>query len=723
MTGIRGGDGQRRGTCSQQSRRTLAADADCGRHATAKATLLRRSLEHAQTPHPVTTPLSRLHTSLLAGWDRAVLTSLAEDLGHEFVALVLPLLPEAAPEFARLLAGHQGYNELWLLLEHAPLLWRHARAELVARLDAGVPMLNLVELLADIAREAPPHEREELRARAMAALSQEQNPRDRGRALLDWAPLEAPDRSAAMIAEALDIVRSASPAIAGAIVRGFADRFDTAQRAELRAVAQRPDAAAHGADLLFTLACVGPSDEALADARAALEQCARTRPNDIQYTICALLDVVPFDVLRPWVEAWLRTIDDRRGLCFAAHQLAPRAPPAILDHLVELADALDVEIWARAEILADVAGHHPTRGEELRLQVREAIEQVVGDATLGHRMAPEDVPQGADPIVLQAQAIARAGAVLGRDARELQRLVLSRIAEMPSDFDDRHDLDAITWDELGATLDPALRAEAVRTVLSLRHRPSALTALGRMAAQFPAEARHLALDGLSRLADATPPAAMERALQALSRARTDQAAPPATLPGKGHGRGGDTLSEWTGADERSLSALTQFLSSGAYLRPDPLRELAHALTPAAATRATALVLGMTSPYDRLKAVMALESAPRLGKREREELLTAALALIGTERFMSFDAPELSRAISEVCANGDATWADRVAGFFDAQRLERESYLALVEAFAPLLRRLGGPELITALTSKLRAPLPTPEFARPWALAARGTFDA
>ena len=649
------------------------------------------------------------------------MTSLAEDLGHELVALVLPLLPEAAPELLRLLAGHQGYNELWLLHKHAPLLWRHARAGFIERMDAVLPMASPVELLADVAREAPSHELEEIRALAMAALAREQEPMRRGRALLDWAPLEAPDRRAAMIAEAMDIIRAASPGVVSAIVGKCADRFDAAQRAELRAIAQRPDAATYGATILVTLACAAPPDEAVADARAALEHRAGTAPDEVRYIVCALLDVAPFAVLRPWVEAWLHAIDDRRSLCFAAHELAPRSPPEILELLIERADAIGVELWARAEILADVAGHHPTRGEALREQVREAMARVVGDATLGHGMEPEDVPDGANPVVLQAQASARAGAVLGRDAAAFQRCVLARIAEMPSDFDDRYGLDALPWDELGTTLDPDVRAEAVRAALSLRHRPSALKALGRMAAQFPAEARHLGLDGLSRLADATPPAAMARALGALSRAQTDKAARAPALTGKG--LSGDTFAGWTGADERSLLPLSRLLTSGAYLLFDHVRELAQALTPAAATRAVALVLAVTSSYERLPAMMALASAPRLAKHEREEVLAGALVLIASERTLTFDAAALARAISEVCADGDAVWAERVAAFFDAQRPEREEYLNLVEAFAPLLRRLGGPELITALISRLRAPLPTPEFARPWALAARGTFDA
>jgi hypothetical protein len=672
---------------------------------------------------PVIIDPSRLHTSLLSGWDRAVMTSLAEDLGREFVGLVLPLLPEAAPELVRLLAGHQGYNELWLLRNHAPLLWRHARAELVARLDAVLPMLSPVELLANIAREAPPHEREELRALALAALAREQDPMRRGRALLDWAPFEAPDGRAAMIEEALEIIRSAPPAIGCSIVGRFADRFDAAQRRELRAVAQLPEAEKHGGSLLLSLALAAPPDEVLTDARGALEHRESAKPKDAWPTVCALLDVVPFEVLRPWVEAWLESIETRRDLCFAAHELAPHAPSAILDRLVERADEIGAELWGRVQILADVAVYHPTRGPALRREVRRAIVRIVGDATLGHRMAPEDMPEGANPIVLQAHAIARVSGALGADAAALQRIVLSRIAEMPSDFDDRYHLDGIRWDELGAVLDPAVRAEAVGAALSLRHRPSALKALGQMVAQFPAEARHLGLDGLSRLADATPPEAMDRALQALSRARTERAAITRKSEGKGLGRGGDTFSGWTGADERSLSPLTTFLASGKYTSSDTLRELAQALTPAAAKRATAIVLGMTSTYDRLKAIMALVSAPRIGKPEREALLTAMLTLIVSARTTIFDAAELAQAISAVCVDGDAVWAERVAAFFEAQRPEREAFLALVEAFAPLLRRLGGVELLDALMTKLGAPLPVPEFARPWALAARGTFDA
>lgn len=684
-------------------------------------------MDHVQTRCPLSTTPSRLHTSLLSGWDRAVLTSLAEDLGHEFVDLVLPLLPEAAPELLRLLADHQGYNELWLLRNHAPLLWRHARAPFIARIAVAGPMLSPVELLADIAREASADEQGEVRALALAALGREHDPMRRGEALLEWAPLEAPDRRAAMIAEAVEIIRSASPGTGCSIARPFADRFEAAQRTELRAMAQHPDAGTHGSSLLLSLALAAsaPADEVLTDARAALAHPAHAEPKDAWPTVCVLLEVVPFEVLRPWIDAWLQAIDDPRGLAWAAHQLAPRAPPEILDRLLERADELGVEIWRRAEILADVACHHPTRGKALRAQLRRAMDRVVGDATLGHRMKRADIPAGADVIVLQAQAMARAGAALGPDAVDLQRLVLARIAAMPSDFEHHHRLDALPWDELGSTLDPAARADGVQAALALRHRPTALRALGRMAAKFPAEARHLGLDGLSRLADATPPEAMKRALAALARARTETAAPAPKRAGNGTGlgRGGDTFSGWTAADQRSLAPLAAFLSSGDYLYPDRLQKLALALTPAAATRAAALVLEVTSSYDVLPAIMAVVSAPRTGKRDREELLTAALARIGVGRHQSFDATELAQAISEVCVEGDAVWSERVAAFFEAQRPEREAFLALVEAFAPLLRRLGGVELIAALVVKLGAPLPVPEFARPWAAAARGTVDA
>jgi hypothetical protein len=671
----------------------------------------------------LTTTPSRLQTSLLSGWDRAVLASLAEDLGHEFVDLVLPLLPEAAPELVRLLAGHQGYNELWLLRNHAALLWRHARVELLARLDVALPMLSPVELLARIAREAPPHELDEIRALALAALAQEREPMQRGQALLDWAPFEAPDRGAAMIAEALDLVRVASPGIASAIVVRHAARFNAAQRDELRAIAHRPDMATHGSSILLSLALGAPPDEALADARAALELAAIARPTDVRYLVSALLDVVPFELLRPWVEAWIAAIETRRDLCFAARRLAPHAPIAILDLLLAHADTIDVELWGRVQILADVARYHPTKGEALREEVHRGMTRMIGDATLGHGIKPADMPAGANLIALQAHAIGRTSSALGRDAPELQRCVLARIAEMPSDFEDRRVLEGLLWDDLGAALDPAVRADAVRAALSLRHRPSALKALGQMVAQFPPEARHLGLDGLSRLADASPPEAMKRALQALARARTDRTAHAKPRPGTKHGQGGDTLSGWTAADERSLAPLAALLSSGDYLYADRLNELARQLTPAAATRATALVLAVTSSFDRINAMMAVVGAPQAGKREREELLTAVLQQIGTDRHQTFDPAELARAIGDVCADGDPIWADRLADFFDAQTPEREPFLAVVEAFAPLLRRLGGSDLAEALAVKLRAPLPIPEFARPWAAAARGTFDA
>ena len=671
----------------------------------------------------MTTTPSRLHTSLLCGWDRAVFRSLAEDLGHEFVDVVLPLLPEAAPELARLLKDHEGYHELWLLRNHAALMWRHARAELTARLDAVLPMLSPVELLASIAAEAPPHELEEVRALALAALAKEQDPMRRGRALLEWAPFEAPDRRAAMIAKALDLAVAGSPDCVYAIVGPFIERFDAAQRATLRAIAQRPDAAKHGASILVMLARAEPREEALADARAALESRDDAAPRELRSTIWALLDVVPFEVLQPSTEAWIDTIDTRRDLCVATRALAPRASVEILDRLLERADEIDVELWGRAQILAEVARYHPTRGEALREQVRKAMTRMIGDATLGHGMTPADVPEGADPISLQAHALAFVSPALGGDACELQRLVLGRIAEMPSDFEDCRVLDGLMWRELGEALDPTLRAEAVRAALSLRHRPSALKAVGEMVASFPAESQHLVLDGLSRLADATPPEAMNRALEALSLAQREVPAAAKARPTRGLGKGGDTFSGWTSADGRSLAPLAKFLASATYLPEGTLRELVQPLTPAAAARAVGLVLALTSSYDRVHAIMALVSAPRIGKPQREELLSAMLALGVNDRTAAFDAAEVARAIGELCEIGDAAWAERLAAFFDAQRPEREAFLAQIEAFAPLLRRLGGPDMIAALIGKLKAPLPVPEFARPWAAAARGTFDA
>jgi hypothetical protein len=673
----------------------------------------------------VTTTPSHLHTSLLCGWDRAVLRSLAEDLGHELVDVVLPLLPEAAPELARLLQDHEGYNELWLLRNHASLLWRHARAELLARLDAVLPMLSPVEVLARIAADAPADELPEIRALALAALAREEEPMRRGRALLEWAPFEAPDRRAAMIAEALDLALAGSPGCVYSLVGQHVSRFDAAQRAALRAIAQRPEAARHASSILVMLACKEPADEALADALAALDRSERGEAADRRSTLCALLDVVPFARLQPWAETWIDTLSTRRDLCFAAHQLAPHASVEILDRLLARADEIDVELWGRVQILADVVRYHPTRGEALREQVRKAITRIIGDATLGHGLRPEDVPEGANLIALQAHAIARVGPVLGSDAAPLQRLVLARIAEMPSEFEHRYVLDGLMWGELGATLDAGVRADAVQAALSLRHRPSALKALGEMVANFPPESRHLVLDGLSRLADATPPEAMNRALDALARAQTGTEAKARAKARSTHGLGvgGDTFSGWTSADERSLAPLAKMLASGEYLYEGTLRELAHPLTPAAASRAVGLVLGLTSASDRLSAIPALVSAPRIGKPEREELLSALLKLVVEERTARFDAAELAQSIGELCAIGDAAWAERVAAFIDAQRPEREAFLDLVAAFAPLLRRLGGPEMVGELIGKLKAPLPVPEFARPWAAAARGTFDA
>lgn len=662
---------------------------------------------------------NRLHTSVLAGYSRAVLASLAQDLGHEFVAVILPLLPEAAPELLQLLAGHRGYNELWLLREHAALLWRHARAGFVERASAVLPMLSPVELFADAARAAPEEERAELRALVMAALAREEDPVRRGRALLDWAPLEPADGGAAMIAEALDVVRAAPIAVVAAIVGRFVDRFDAAQRAAVRALADRPDAGRHAAEIRMALARGALPDEAIADVRAALEQRAREDPENVQFTIYAALEVVPFEVLRPWVDSWLDRIGTRRDLCFAARRLAPHAPAGVLDRLLALADSVGVELWARAEILGDVARRHPARRDALRGELRRVLARVVGDETLGHHMSPEDVPEGARLVVLQAHAVARGSDLLAAgEARGLQRRILDRIAEMPSDFEDRYDLGHVPWGDLGEALDPGLRADAVQIALALRYRPAALKALGEMVARFPEEARHLALHGLSRLAEATPPAALQRALDGLERARSERRAPAPVRPARGAPK------RRTRIDGLYLEAFEAYVTSGKYLWPDQLAELARPLARAVAARAVEIAAGVASATHRFSALFALAGAPGLaGTPEREAALAGALHAIVSDRFVPFDAREVARMLLEVSAEGDEVWIEHVAVLFEARAIEREPYLDLVEAFAPLLLRLGGEALVTELAALLRAPAPTPEFARPWTHAARVSFDA
>jgi hypothetical protein len=276
----------------------------------------------------------------------------------------------------------------------------------------------------------------------------------------------------------------------------------------------------------------------------------------------------------------------------------------------------------------------------------------------------------------------------------------------------------MAWDDFGEVLDPALREEAVLAALGRGHRPTALKALGRMVARFPASERHLALHGLSRLADNTPEEALSRVLAALSRKRPQRAANPPSAVGRKKRKRAPQL---TPADKRSFRPLEKVLTSREYLQVERLEPLAKRLTSAAAARAADVVREIEAPWRQLPAMMALASAPKLGTADREDLVAKALELNGYELSDGRDARRLAKVLKPVC-HGEA-WAERLAAFFDAWRGERGPFLEIVEAFAPLLFRLGGSELCAAVAEKLGAPLPVPEFARPWTNAVRMTVEA
>ncbi len=85
--------------------------------------------------------------------------------------------------------------------------------------------------------------------------------------------------------------------------------------------------------------------------------------------------------------------------------------------------------------------------------------------------------------------------------------------------------------------------------------------------------------------------------------------------------------------------------------------------------------------------------------------------------------ELVEALLSLCPAGDTAWATRFAGWIRHHAWDTEQLLAMAAAIAPLLLRLGGAQLLRELLPHLRAPSPAADFARPWASAVIGSFEA
>lgn len=636
--------------------------------------------------------------------------SLARDLPRAYVDLILPLIPEAAPEILTL-SQHGNYEELYLLRGHAPLLWRCARAQFLERLSANAGMVPVVPTLAKVADTIPPSEREALEAAVARALDAEVEPEDRLDALLAWSRYAHPDQRASMEREALALFeRVESVFVSRALAHAGAD-FLVRHGDDLNALLEPHLEGSHASSILFARMQHTPREQRQADTRRLL---ALPKPAaDFKFVVYALLEKVPFEWLESAAERVVASLSERRDRIFASERLAPYASDTILDRLVEWGVDPDLETWARAEILAAVAAHHPRRAEVLRPQIHSLLERVVGDGKGAHRMSPGDVPEGADEGLLRARAAANASPVLHAEARRsIQERALRLLADVASRTDE-YLVGGFPWDVLGGGLEPSLRPEAVRVVTTLRHRPAALQAMGEMVAAFPASERHLGLVVLSRLGDRSTIEALPAAVAALRAAARTRPTRTARRP----------LADVSLAASAART-LDAYLTSSRGFYDDRLEPLCAALPLEAAREFIPRAQEASPGSARLRFLLALAAAPALlGRPERSALVAEALTTLAEDRGR-VATERLVTPLGDLAAEDAPTWRARLADVFARRRFDGEDdYLKLVTVLAPVLAQLGGVPLVEALAAKVQQPPPVPTFARPWARAGARIADA
>lgn len=661
-----------------------------------------------------------LFARLSRAWDRAVAVSGAEDLPEEFVNVILPLMPEVAGDILRALREDQ-YGEEALLLDHAPLLARYARDLFLERVVTVSVAGSPVPVIAEAALAVPPEERAPFRAAALDVLARTSAPEERVGALLAWKRVEPDDVAARLTAEALALLPEVTPRALSHLASAHFEDATPGERAALLArIASVEGEDAQG--LWLTRCALAPPEERVALARAAVEHAARAAvPEEFFYVALAARDLVGFAPLRPWFERRLREVDSARGLWGVLDALGPDLPPDLLDRAEARLRGMHPPPWHLATTMALIARHHASRREALRAELRELVEHVVGDPVGGTRMAPGEYRRhGVDLDALRAAVAMEASAAFeGDERRELQQRALAIVERAKTGALRHGSVEHLPWVDFGAALDPALRAEAVRVALTIRHRPAALKAVGELVAAFPEASRHLALLGLARLADGAAPKRLGRALAALDRAARARVLPPA------RGRRGDRAEvAWTSADAASLGAFMAFIDSAKWIDEGEGGRVFGALTPAAARHAAAYVLTLEEGYLRRDAARVLAGVAALaGAAERATLVADLLRPQRWHTPPRHEVEALARCLLAVCDRADAAWTERVGAFFEHHSWNIESILDAVVALAPVLRRLGGDGLVQRLAARLRDPIPVSEVARPWALTAAGTFDA
>lgn len=655
---------------------------------------------------------SALTTSLMRALRRATLRSAAADLSHEFVDVILPMMPELAEPLMRALSG-AGFGETFLLMHHAPLLAAHAYDLFVERVRAVQHLPARVETLAAGGAGVAPHARGPLRAQVMSAIAAIDDPGDRACALMAWAQHE-PDDPDALWDEAFARLTRASVDDLRRAAALFGDAMRPAHRDALAAeMARRGDAATP--DLLEAQASVSPPE-----VRPALwAESLRRAGAEAGSRALGLVGTAPYALLSPWIDAHLRELDPLDALWWLLRCAGDHMSPAQLDVAAQRARDVDevTPEWT-AEVFAELARRHPTRRDELITVALEALDELFDEEY------EEDDPDGffrGDLDVLRVEAALRVSAALDGDARRaLQSRALDTLAAMDSGYEHHHELDAIHWDDHAPEIDPTLREEAARVVVAMRHRPSALRALGMLVAAWPDDLRHLALLGLPRLADGGAPEGLPLALDALARGDVGPA------PMRAQPR---LLDDPSSRDVEHLEVLRGVVLG----RSDPSERFVIALgslSAHGARRAAAWLLGRDPSWSDHPTIRALIDLPTLQRTtEREDLIARMLrpASDQSERpyaaHLPIDAEQLARWLLTVCVDEDPVWAPRLAEFFDKNYWSLESLLPAIAHLAPVLRRLGGVESVRAVTAALRDPAPTLDFARPWANVGVGGFDA
>ncbi|MEZ4404881.1 MAG: hypothetical protein R3A52_00105 [Polyangiales bacterium] len=663
-----------------------------------------------------------LLTSLTRAWERAVATTGARELPREYVNVILPLMPESAPDILRALRDIPGFGEGWLLREHAPLLARYAPDLFLERVgEIPLPFPRAV-LVADAALGLPLADRGPFRARALALLAAETHPAERLLGLLGWARAEEPGPAAdAMLSEARALLSSVDAASVSRVRRRLKDPAVAHLRADFLAHVESLPEADLEPELILTRARLGPPDRRVALALRAIEVASHRegRINHYIYTAMSTSKLVGFAPVRPWFERYLRELDTARDLSFLVRSEGAHMPPEMLENAAQRARALCAESWRLAPILAEVASHHADGRDALRSELRGLVARVVGEPVRGHSMDPSELEDLINVDFTRARVAMEVSAIFeGDERRYLQRRALELVEAADTGVEQQYAIDQLEWDEFGPVLDPSLYAEAARVALGIRHRPSALKALGKLVAALPESSRHLALLGLARLADGTPPEGLAGALDALDAAA--RLPPRARDPRRAADR---AEPPWTAADERSLARYTAAVIEPGHTWTQAARESVAALTHAAARRAATQACALSS-RNRLDVALLLLRCPWLGDApERSALLATALE-DASDRFVprgSF--AQIAQELESVCGERDPAWSARVAAFFETHRWDVESLLDAIAAFASALRRLGGAELPPLIAARLRAPIATTEVARPWALAAQGAFEA